>query len=185
VTIDLGTGDGHFVLAHAAARPHELVLGFDASHAAMAEASRRAARPQRRGGLPNARFVVSAVEALPPELAGVGGLVTIHFPWGSLLRGTAGSDRDIAERLASLVKGGGRLRLLLSGASRDARHGVSELDPASIVSVYERLGLKVVEVRPATVADADAARSSWGRRLLTSRNAERCAWLLDFERPRR
>jgi 16S rRNA (adenine(1408)-N(1))-methyltransferase len=184
VTLDLGAGDGHFVLARAAAGPDELVLGVDASHAAMAEASRRAARPVRRGGLPNARFVVAAAESLPGELVGFGDLVTVHFPWGSLLRGATGADPAVAERLASLVAEGGRLRLLLSGASRDARRGVMEIDPARVVSAYERLGLRAAEVRPASVADADAARSSWGRRLLSGGKGTRLAWLFELTRER-
>jgi 16S rRNA (adenine(1408)-N(1))-methyltransferase len=79
-SVDLGTGDGRHVLAVAAARPDRLVVGVDANAAAMAEASRRAAAKPRRGGLPNALFVVAAAEALPPELAGVAELVTAHFP---------------------------------------------------------------------------------------------------------
>ena len=62
VVVDLGTGDGRFVLAAAAAGPDTLVIGVDASAGAMAEASRRAAGPTRRGGLPNALFVVAAAE---------------------------------------------------------------------------------------------------------------------------
>jgi 16S rRNA (adenine(1408)-N(1))-methyltransferase len=170
------------VLARAAAWPDELVLGVDASHKAMVESSRRAARPIRRGGLPNACFVVAGVEAVPRELAGFADLLTIHFPWGSLLHGATGADQVAAERLAGLIADGGRMRLLLSAASRDTRRGVVEIEPARIVATFERLGLVAADVRPATVADADAARSSWGRRLLRARNAERCAWLLDFER---
>jgi 16S rRNA (adenine(1408)-N(1))-methyltransferase len=80
------------VLAAAAAEPDRLVVGVDASAAAMAEASRRAARRPDRGGLPNALFVVAAAEALPPELDGLADLVTVHFPWASLLRGLLTAD---------------------------------------------------------------------------------------------
>jgi 16S rRNA (adenine(1408)-N(1))-methyltransferase len=62
VALDLGTGDGRAVLAAAAARPDALVIGVDASAAAMAESSRRAAR---RGALPNALFAVAAAEHPP------------------------------------------------------------------------------------------------------------------------
>jgi tRNA G46 methylase TrmB len=62
VAIDLGTGDGRFVLAAAAARPDTLVIGLDADAAAMADASRRAAR---RGAIPNALFAVAAAEHPP------------------------------------------------------------------------------------------------------------------------
>jgi 16S rRNA (adenine(1408)-N(1))-methyltransferase len=68
------------VLAEAAADPHRLVIGVDANAAGMVEAARRAAGRASRGGLPNALFVVAAVEALPPELDGVADLVTAHFP---------------------------------------------------------------------------------------------------------
>jgi hypothetical protein len=63
------------------------VIGIDANAASMADASRRAARPVKRGGLPNALFVVAAAENLPSELGGWAEAVTVHFPWGSLLRG--------------------------------------------------------------------------------------------------
>ncbi len=96
--VDLGTGDGRWVLAAAAADPNALVIGVDANADAMAEASRRAAGPARRGGVSNALFVVASAEALPPELDGVADLVTIHLPWGSLLRGALALDEAVASR---------------------------------------------------------------------------------------
>lgn len=62
MAVDLGTGDGRSVLAAAAAQPDVLVVGVDASAAAMADASRRAAR---RSALPNALFAVMAAEHPP------------------------------------------------------------------------------------------------------------------------
>jgi 16S rRNA (adenine(1408)-N(1))-methyltransferase len=62
VAVDLGTGDGRYVLAAAAEQPETLVIGVDASASAMAEAARRAAL---RVGLPNAVFVVAAAEHPP------------------------------------------------------------------------------------------------------------------------
>jgi 16S rRNA (adenine(1408)-N(1))-methyltransferase len=62
VAIDLGTGDGRHVLAAAAADPDTLVVGVDAVAAAMAVASRKAAR---RGALPNALFAAAAAEHPP------------------------------------------------------------------------------------------------------------------------
>jgi len=78
--IDLGTGDGRFVLAAASEHPERLVIGIDASVAAMAEASRRAAASPRRGGLANALFVAAGAEALPPELDGSADWLTAWFP---------------------------------------------------------------------------------------------------------
>jgi 16S rRNA (adenine(1408)-N(1))-methyltransferase len=78
----------------------------DANAAAMAVASRRAAAAPRRGGLPNALFVVAAAEALPPELDGLADTVTVHFPWGSLLRGLLRADPAVMTGLTRLMRPG-------------------------------------------------------------------------------
>ena len=129
--IDLGTGDGRFVLATAAAEPATLVIGIDASADAMAEASARAARSPRRGGLPNALFVAAAAEAPPAELLGIASRVVVQLPWGSLLRGALALDEEVARGIAGLVAPGGRVEVLLAPATKD------RLAPA--VDVGERL----------------------------------------------
>jgi 16S rRNA (adenine(1408)-N(1))-methyltransferase len=171
--VDLGTGDGRFVLAHAAEHPDRFVRGVDAVAEPMQDASRRAARPAGRGGLPNARFVVASLDALPAELDGVADLVTVHFPWGSLRAAAAGHDPDATARLVRLLAPGGRLELLIADGERDA---AAPIDPERVVDVYRTLGVEAGEVRPATVRDAVDANSSWGKRLLRHPSAGRSAW---------
>jgi 16S rRNA (adenine(1408)-N(1))-methyltransferase len=156
------------------------VLAIDASHAGMRDASRRAARPASRGGLPNARFIASGMEQLPVELAGLASLVTVHFPWGSLLRAAAGQDSTAAAAVARLVAPGGRLRLLLSASERDAGvGGLAGLDPSAAIEAYAELGLHPVVCRPPSPPDLAAARSSWGKRLLAS-GRDRQTWLIEL-----
>ena len=145
----------------------------------MREASHRAARP--RTAIPNARFAVSSVEALPSELDGRFDLVTIHFPWGSLWDAATARDSFYAARLAALVRPGGELRLLLSHAERD---GTPTLDQRQVVAAHAGLGLVAAEVRPAGLQDAVAADSSWGKRLLRGPDGSRSAWLIGLNRPR-
>jgi 16S rRNA (adenine(1408)-N(1))-methyltransferase len=167
------------VLATAAARPDLLVVGVDANAAAMAQASRRAAASPRRGGLPNALFVVAAAEALPPELDGLAGAVTVHFPWGSLLRGLLRADPAVMAGLTRVMRPGAALKLLLSSTDRDRGAGVAPLgEPAvrALAAVYAGWGLAVTEARPATAADVAAAHSTWGKRL--GAGGQRPAWLL-------
>ena len=164
----MGTGDGRAVLAAATREPTTLALGIDASAAAMAEASRRAARPARKGGLDNVRFVLAAAESLPPELAGRARLVTVLFPWGSLLRGCVGLDNAVACGVAGLVGPGGMLELLLAPAERDRLAGVPTTQDAVIAaasSAFVRHGLEVVVARPATSVEITVTGSSWARRL--------------------
>jgi 16S rRNA (adenine(1408)-N(1))-methyltransferase len=139
VIVDLGTGDGRAVLAAAAADPRALVVGIDADASAMAEASRRAARPARKGGLPNALFVVASAEAPAPELSGVADLVTVHFPWGSLLRGVLGIDDAAARGISALPRPEmGLIDAFVSVTARDGLDGVGVLDATA-----DRAGARV------------------------------------------
>jgi 16S rRNA (adenine(1408)-N(1))-methyltransferase len=167
------------VLATAAARPDLLVVGVDANAAGMAEASRRAAASPRRGGLPNALFVVAAAEALPAELDGLAGAVTVYFPWGSLLRGLLGADPAVMAGLTRVMRPGATLSLLLSSTDRDRGAGIEPLHEAALRALatsYADWGLDVTEARPATAADVAAAHSTWGKRLGVG--GRRPAWLL-------
>ena len=164
----MGTGDGRAVLAAAAREPTTLVLGIDASAAAMAEASRRAARPARKGGLENVRFVLAAAESLPAELAGRAALVTVLFPWGSLLRGCLNRDDVVACGVAGLIAPAGVLDLLLAPADRDRLAGVPTSQDAIVgaaTRAFAPHGLEIVVARAATPGEVAATGSSWARRL--------------------
>lgn len=170
--IDVGTGDGRAALAVAARDPLTLAIGMDASASAMAESSRRAAAPVRRGGLPNAAFMLAAAESPPAVLAGKAGLVTVRFPWGSLLRGCIGADDAVAAGVAGLVAKGGTLELLLAPAVRDGLDGVPTDTTALIDAVsgaFAAHGLIPVLGRPATNAEVLASGSTWARRLGATR----------------
>ena len=105
-----------------------------------------------RRAVPNVLFVVSSIERLPDALAGVADHVTIHFPWGSLLRGVTCGDDAVLAPLAGLVRAGGRIDLVLQG------------DDAALAA-FERHGLALVERRVATAAEVARTRSSWAKRL--------------------
>jgi len=85
----------------------------------MAEASRRAARSARKGGLANAIFVVAAAESLPAELDGAATVVTLHFPWGSLLRGVAAAEPWLAAALVRVTRPGALVDAFVSVTPRD------------------------------------------------------------------
>ncbi|HET7028141.1 MAG TPA: hypothetical protein VFI28_10670 [Candidatus Limnocylindrales bacterium] len=157
------------MLRRAAAEPDAFVLGLDANAAAMADASRRTTPAGRRGALPNAIFVASAVEAAPAALAGRASDVSVTFPWGSLLRGVLGCDEAVLTGLAGLLEPGGRLEALVSLAARDAH--AAGLDPArlddlaAIGAAWASAGLCLADVRTATIGQIAASGSSWSKRL--------------------
>jgi 16S rRNA (adenine(1408)-N(1))-methyltransferase len=176
VTIDVGTGDGRAVLATAAREPRTLAFGLDASAAAMAEASRRASGPARKGGLENAQFVLAAAETPPAPLHGVADLVTVRFPWGSLLRGVVGNDAAVAAGVASLVAAAGTLDIMLAPSGRDGLAGVP-VDPDGLADAVTRAfsphGLRLTACSAATSEEIRATHSSWARRLGAERERER------------
>ena len=183
MVIDIGTGDGRRVLAVARQNPATLAIGLDASTDGMIQASRRAARPARRGGLDNALFVVAAAEALPHELGGTADAITIHFPWGSLLRGAVCADEWLAGALSRLLRPAGTLELLLSVTSRDAATGLPPLDAAEVACIagrWQAAGFVIRESRAATPGDLRAAHSTWARRLASGNGRE--AWLIRLAR---
>lgn len=167
MTIDVGAGDGRAVLATAAAEPTSLVIGLDAVAASMAESSRRAARAR----LTNALFVVAAAEAIPAELVGLADLVTVRFPWGSLLRGCLGLDEAVTSGISSLVASRGELELLIAPIARDRLDGIpTELDNVvrAAAATFGRFGLERIEGRQATPAEVATSRSTWAKRLLAN-----------------
>lgn len=159
---------------------------MDANAAAMAESSRRAAGRARRGGMGNAGFVVAAAEAAPMELAGSASLVTVRLPWASLLRGCLGRDADVAAGVASLLRGGGTLELLLAPSSRDGLDDVP-VEPMQVAeaatSNFSALGLTSVDARPATDAEIAASGSTWAKRLRSQRPTDRPVMLVRLVRP--
>jgi 16S rRNA (adenine(1408)-N(1))-methyltransferase len=199
VAIDVGTGDGRAVLEAAAREPTTLVLGIDANAASMAESSRRAARSARRGGFPNAAFAVAPAEAMPAVLAGISALVTVRFPWGSLLRGCLGGDPAVATGIGGLAAQGGTLELLLAPALRDGLEGIPTTTDGLVAvaaATFERFGLRLIEGRPARPDEVRMSGSTWARRLGVGRSdarrdarsgrsgltVERDATLIRFER---
>ena len=189
MAIDLGTGDGRAVLARATAEPRTLAIGIDANAASMIESSRRASRPERRGGRPNALFVVAAAEAAPPELACLADELSITLPWGSLLAGVLGGDDRVAAGVAGLVAPGGLVRSIVSTASCDGRDlPVLDARLAGVVAdAWAAHGLTLETFRPATVGELAATHSTWARRLgITAggaRASPRRPWLLALRRP--
>ncbi len=189
MAIDLGTGDGRAVLARAVAEPRTLALGIDANAASMIESSRRAAQPERRGGRPNALFVVAAAEAPPPELASLADELTITLPWGSLLDGVLGRDERVAAGVASLVAPGGLVRSIVSTASCDGRD-LPTLDDrlaAVIADAWAAHGLTLVAFRPATADELAGTHSTWARRLglvagRAAADGARTAWTIELRR---
>jgi 16S rRNA (adenine(1408)-N(1))-methyltransferase len=181
VHVDLGTGDGKFVLRAARADPGMLHVGVDALAEPMAEAARRAERKPARGGAPNALFVAADAVCPPGALAGRASLVTINYPWGSLLRAVAAPEAEGLGAIAALLRPGGRIVALLNAsAAEDGAYAEKlELPPLdsdhvqrALVPGWRDAGLEVAEARLLGPGEEPPHRTSWGQRLVRGSGRE-------------
>ena len=163
--MDVGAGDGGYVLYRTRTEPGTFAIAIDASPDALSSGAWRA----KRARLANAAFLVEGVERLPDDLARVANEVTIQFPWGSLLRGLLTADPGVLVPIARLLKPVGELRVLLSATARDGYVNAAPESLSRIATKYAELGLELVEARLASPSEIAASRSSWAKRLGASR----------------
>jgi 16S rRNA (adenine(1408)-N(1))-methyltransferase len=181
MAIDVGTGDGAYVLRAARAEPRRLHVGIDTSADGLRDASRRAGRKPQRGGAPNAMFVRAAADALPEELGGLASTVTVLLPWGSLLEGVARPDPAILGGLRALLAPGGRLLVVLGYDARsDALPGLAPLSreslEADVLPRYREAGFDA-GASPMTIAELRALGTTWASRLAFGK--ERPFWRIE------
>jgi 16S rRNA (adenine(1408)-N(1))-methyltransferase len=110
VLIDVGTGDGRYVLHVARTSPTWFAVGVDACRDNLRKASRKAPS--------NALYVIANALALPKEeLDGMASKVTINFPWGSLLTGLLNGEPVLLEGLLAISRPGATLEVRLNAGA--------------------------------------------------------------------
>ncbi len=161
VHIDIGTGDGRYVLHTSHRRPWSLMIGIDACRENLRDTSRRA--PD------NALFVIANALELPHGLDELAVHVTVNFPWGSLLAG-------LLDRHEGLLAG--LCRIALPGASLEVRLNAGALmeagwQPAAGARRVREILLDCgYAVQPVLSLDGRALQaypSTWAKRLAYGR----------------
>jgi 16S rRNA (adenine(1408)-N(1))-methyltransferase len=170
VLVDIGTGDGAFVYQQAKAHPAWLVIGVDACRENLVDISRR--------GLPNALYLIANVEKLPPELTNLTDVITVNFPWGSLLTGLLDGGDNVLTGLSRLARAGARLEMRLNG-SAIAKEGY----PFEAVCTMVRRnsaahGFRLSRAERVGSATMRSFPSTWAKRLAYGKATE--FWLLSF-----
>jgi hypothetical protein len=155
--VDVGAGDGGYVLHRARTEPRTFAIAIDASPDALASGAWRA----KRASLANAAFLVEGIERLPRELGCLADEVTVHFPWGSLLQGLLNGTGSVVGPIAALMKAGAELRVLMSDVTPSLT--------TSRRATYTEYGLHLIEAKWATNAIVAESRSAWAKRLAVGR----------------
>jgi len=187
IVFDIGTGDGRFVSAAARANPNKFYVGVDANVKPLEKPSMKATRKPKKGGLPNAMFVQSAVEDLPNEFDGTADEIHIHFPWGSLLRAVTTGEPGVLASLRKVSATGCLLEIIFGiDPERDRseleRLGIPTLTPiilhTYLIPKYAAAGFQPVECRELPPGEFFRLETSWAKKL--SKNDSRTVYLMVF-----
>ncbi len=161
VWLDIGSGDGRFVVEVAGANPGVLSMGVDAARENVRPASRRAPA--------NAIFLIANVDKLDADLMGIADRVTVNYPWGSLLEGLLDGRSSAWDALTTVMKPSVELELTLNAETLDrAGSGVD----AGLQMLCDALGARGFTVQTVQRLDREDMRrmaSTWSRRLAFGR----------------
>jgi 16S rRNA (adenine(1408)-N(1))-methyltransferase len=162
VLIDVGTGDGRYVMHVARTRPSWFAVGVDACRENLRKASRRAPA--------NALYVIANALALPKELAGMASKVTINFPWGSLLVGLLDGEPGLLEGLLAIARPGAALEVRLNaGALADAGYTL-ESGGARVRRALHEGGFDAGDLLRLDARDLRRCHTTWAKRLAYGRD---------------
>ena len=173
VLVDVGTGQGKFILDAAREDPDRLCVGIDAVAENMAKSARNAGASPKKGGLSNALFVRAAAERLPGPFAGLADTVTVQYPWGSLMRIVSEPALDHLRALRGLCRDGAELSVLLNYSVFEDREYLERLGMGDIVdpaenpdmeALYAQAGFRMT--RREVIHGDPPIRSAWGRHLV-------------------
>lgn len=179
IVVDIGTGDGSFVYHAAKENPNKFFIGIDANAKPLSKISEKIYRGVKKGGLPNALFLLAAVEDLPLELNGAADEVHVHFPWGSLLAAFALGQEQILQDVRRICAREALLEVVIGlDMEKDrvelSKLGIAEFSPAYVrnylQNCYGRAGFEIRET--GELVDWSALHTTWMKRLRTNQNRE-------------
>ena len=162
VLIDVGTGDGRYVLHVARTSPTWFAVGVDACRDNLRKTSRKAPS--------NALYVIANALALPRELGGMASKVTINFPWGSLLLGLLDGEPMLLEGLRAISRPGAALEIRLNAGALTEAGYTLESGGARIRQALHDCGFDVGDPVRLDARELRQCHTSWAKRLAYGRD---------------
>ncbi|MBU7009496.1 MAG: hypothetical protein HXS46_02305 [Theionarchaea archaeon] len=178
VNVEIGTGKGKFVYEMAKNHPKAFFIGVDADRNNLEKYSHKIYRKPERGGLPNALYVISNVEELPPELNNTANIIWVILPWGSLLQGLILARTSLLQNMMRISCAKGILNLYISydvkyEPTKMENLGLPELTceliDEKLAPMYSSEGITITERK---ILDNEALKeisSQWARQLAYGR----------------
>lgn len=162
VVLDLGTGDGRYVLERTRQSPPLAAIGIDLCGARFRVASRKASV--------NARFLVANACALPCQLLAAADHVNIAFPWGCLLRGMLADGGACLPRLLDSVRPGSTMTIVINADAASSCNVDLPEALTRILNAVSAAGCTRPLVTKLGAPELKSWPSTWAKRLAYGRN---------------
>lgn len=194
--IDLGTGDGRFVLESAGDQASKNERSVQSEDRKMKKNSRLPAAVSPASSLPdqppgrfvlgvdacrenlhrasrlapeNALFVIANACRLPEELAGLAHRVTINFPWGSLRDGLLTGDSNLINGICRVARTGAALEVRLNESALAEAGWSLEEGGKQVQDCLLAAGVAMRAVQWMDAAALRACPSTWARKMAFGR----------------
>lgn len=164
IMLDMGTGDGRYVEQLARQNRQQFFIGIDACRENLVRVAGRASG--------NLLFLIANGETLPPELSGLADLITLNFPWGSLLEGLFQPQSRLIANLKMVAKAGTRLELRLNESALRQAGWTIDTAGEQVVKALEKAGFALSPIQIVEAAALGSFPSSWARRIASGREGQ-------------
>jgi 16S rRNA (adenine(1408)-N(1))-methyltransferase len=167
--LDIGTGDGRFVLKNALKDKKNLYVGMDPAEKQLKISSKKVNRKR----LSNSLFILGSIENTPPELFSLIDKIFINLPWGTLLEKIVKSENSSVKNLYDLLKDEGEIEVIFgylpelepSETKRlDLPKISSEVDVQQIFSSFKK-HFTIVEMLRINKKDLGKLETTWAKKL--------------------
>ena len=162
VLLDLGTGDGRLVRQAAECDKNLFAIGIDTCRENLIRHSRVAS--------PNALFLIADARDLPVDLYGLATLITVNFPWGSLLRSLLDGDSRLFTRIVRCLRPDGLLRISINAEAVGETGCSLGKGTELVVANLQRSGFDLQRRSLLTPVDLKNIPTTWAKRLAFGRN---------------
>ncbi len=188
VHVDLGTGDGMYVVRMAKKKPEHMFIGVDADRSQLSIGSAKAAKKPAKGGCDNAMFFCMNVLNMPSFFKDFASYININYPWGSLLNAVAEPDENMLEQIAALAKNKAIFEMVLNlqvfnDPTQRENMNLPEFNmkfvEETLLPIYEKHGFSPIRYQFYKPGQDAGIPSTWGGQL--TRNSKRPTFYLKCE----
>ena len=160
--VDIGTGDGRYVRNFAETHPDYFAIGIDTCRENLTVNSGYEK--------PNTMYLICPASKLSSELYGRANLITINFPWGSLLHELLREDPSLLSGLSAITREGARLEIRINAEALQEAGWSIEGGNEQIRAALTHCGYRICSSVFLGPHELRALESTWAKRLAFGRD---------------